>query len=61
MAVFWLNIPCDGLSTELPELQRGAEVWCSFRPPELQNAERFLWNFNTKDKLPSPTFIYYAA
>ncbi len=30
-----------------PEPRRGAEVYCSCRPPELQNAERLLWDFST--------------
>ncbi len=37
----WLKIPHHGLSTEP---RRGAEVWSSFRPAELQNAERLLWD-----------------
>ncbi len=51
----WLKIPCDSLNTEP---RRGAEVWWSFRSPELQYAERLLWDFlpdETKNKLPTPT------
>ncbi len=39
----WLaKIPFDELNTEP---RWGAEVYCSFRSPELQHAERLLWNF----------------
>ncbi len=39
----WRKIPCNGLNTEP---RRGAEVWCSFRPSELQNVDRLLWDFS---------------
>ncbi len=41
MTCDWLKIPRHGLN---PEPRRGAEVWSSFRPAELQNAKRLLWD-----------------
>ncbi len=51
-----------GLYFSKPEYRAQGEVQksCSYRPPELQYAERLLWNFfpmTPKNKLPTSTCL----